>query len=394
MKFSPKFIAKIAGGVIGVGICAVAFLWLRSTYSIQGTVQIDTGIEVRQAVQTDVILIQGFVTQDLEQLVLEYNKFKDEQTKKTITQLLKKSKENGGTKKEEPKIEIKEEKVNLVILTDEAEKEIVTKRIREYAENAIYCREEVPLIKEGQEFYKKAATFWEEKISNLKDFDKLVVDDASLNYETAWLPGGLGSENIQVVRAIIRTNLVSVDISKPILEIPEEKPSPPEKPKIDEVFPGSFLTEKEVKDFAVALNKSLKSEYKTIARKSSDLILSMTIEQTKTDEKGLFVFDNKVIQPGKYLIYTKFDILSMEGIPVEFMWFYPVNISMKKLAFDKTTFINLDELNQSKPPYLNIYLPENEEIFLKLLDTLEKEIKNKKNNNKPENIIDELLMSE
>ncbi len=397
MKISPTLIAKITGGIIAVGICAVAFLWLRSTYSIQGTIQVDTGIEVIQARQADVILIQGFVTEDLDQLVAEYNSFRKQQIENTLNQLIKKSKENAGIKKPAAKVEIKVEKKkeNLDSITDENENKTITKRVREYAENAVYCREEIPIIREGKEFYEAGADFWEEKITNLKDFDKLIVDDASLNYETAWQPGGLGTEPIQIVRAVIRTNVVNINISESTPEIPEEKNKKSEKPKIDEVIPGSFLTKEEVMSFAIALNKGLKSEYKEIARKSSDLILTMTIEQTETDDKGYFVFKNKVVQPGNFIIYTKFDILSMQGDPVEFMWFTPVNISIKRLAYDKSTILNLDELNQSKPPYLDIYIPETEELFLKLLDKLEANLKKpKKEVSESKTIIDELLMAE
>ena len=397
MKFSPTLIAKIAGVIIAIGICAVAFLWLQSTYSIQGNIQIDTGVEVIEARQTDVILIQGFVTEDLDKLVAEYKSFEKQQTENTLNQLLKKSKENAATKKPEeiptPKIEKKIEILN--IENNETEDEIITKRIREYAENAVLCREEIPEIREGKEFYEVGAVFWEEKITNLKDFDKLIVDDASLNYETAWQStGGLGTEPIQIVRAVIRTNIINVQITKPTPEIPEEKPKKPEKPKVDEVIPESFLTKKEVMSFAVALKKGLRSEYKEIARKSSDLIMTMTMEQIQTDDKGNFIFKNKVVQPGNYIIYTKFDILSIQGEPVEFMWFNPVNISIKRLAFDKTTILNLDELNQSNPPYLDIYIPETEEIFIRLIDKLEEKIKKpKKKIDESKTIIDELLMA-
>ena len=395
MKMSPTLISKIATVIIAVGICAVAFLWLRSTYSIQGNVQIDTGVEVIEARQTDVILIQGFVTEDLEKFVAEYNSFEKQQTENTLNQLLKKSKEKADAKKskEKPKTKIGKKIKILNNENNETENETIGKRVREYAENAVYCREEIPEIREGKEFYEVGALFWEEKITNLKDFDKLIVDDASLNYETAWRStGGLGTEPIQIVRAVIRTNIFYVKPSNPAPEIPEKKP---EKLKIDEVIPGSFLTKKEVMSFAIALNKGLRSEYKEISRKSSDLILTMTMEQTQTDDKGNFIFKNKVVQPGNFIVYTKFDILSIQGEPVEFMWFNPVNISIKRLAFDKTTILNLDELNQSKPPYLDIYIPETEEIFIRLLDKLEEKIKKPKEEvGKSKTIIDELLMTE
>ena len=404
MKISPTLIAKITGGIIAIGICAVAFLWLRSTYSIQGNVQIDTGVEVVEARQTDVILIQGFVKEDLDKLVAEYNSFEKMQIENTLNQLLKKSKENAATKKTEKKAEKKtkikiEKKIKVLDnknKDNDNEKEIITKRVRKYAENAVYCREEIPIITEGKEFYEAGADFWEEKITNLKDFDKLIVDDASLNYETVWQStGGLGTEPIQIVRAIIRTNITNVKITEPPQEIPKVKPKKPEKEKIDEVIPGSFLTKKEVMNFALALNKGLKVEYREIARKSSDLILTMTIEQTQTDDKGNFVFKNKVVQPGNYIVYSKFDILSLQGEPVEFMWFTPVNISIKRLAYDKTTILNLNELNQSKPSYLDIYIPETEEIFLKLLDKLEEKIKKpNKEVSESKTIIDELLMAD
>jgi len=398
MSISPKLIGKTVGGIVGIAICAFAFLWFRSTYSIQGTIQVDTGIEIRQARQTDVSLIQGFVSEDLDQLVAEYNSFKKKKTEKVFKQLLKKSQEISDAKKPKPKIDIKVDGVKdaLDVEPDETEEETIRKRIREYAENAVYCREEIPDVRQGKDYYETGATFWEEKITNLKDFERVVVDEASLNYETTWKPtGGLGTEPIQVVKAVIRTNLTDASVSdEPSGEASEEEEKQT-KSKIDEVVRESFLTKEDLMNSAVELNRELKSEYKVVAGKSTDLILTMTIEQTKTDDKGSFFFKNKVVQPGNFIIFSKFDILSTEGDPIEFMWFNPVNVSIKRLAFDKTTIVNLDELNLSKPPYLDIYIPEKEELYLELVDMLtEKFEKPEKENTESENIIDELLMTE
>ncbi len=383
MKVSPKLIGKVIGGIIGIGICVSTFLWLRSTYSIKGTIQIDTGVDVRAARQKEVILIQGFVKEDLEQLVAEYNSFEKQQTEKIFDQLLKKYQETLDAKKLDSKVEVKPEKKReiLDIETDEAENATIKHRMHEYAGNAVYCREEIPDINKGQEYYEYGALFWEEKISNLKDFDRLVVDEASLNYETIWrLAGGLGTEPIQIVKAIIRTNIIKrtageINIPDKSEEMPKEKAFP-DKPKINEVVPGGLLTKEEVMNFAVELNRELESEYKVIADKSSDLILAMSIEYKKTDDFGNFDFKDKVVQPGNFIIYSKFDILSVEGEPVEFMWFNPINIPANRLAFDKTTIFNLDELNQTLPPYLEIYIPEKEELFLRFVDRLILKIKN------------------
>ena len=402
MSVSPKLIGKTIGGIVGLGICALAFLWFRSTYSIQGTIQVDTGIEIRQARQIDVNLIQGFVTDDLDQLVAEYNSFRKEQLEVVFERLMEKSRGKFGTENPEEKTIVNvEEKIEYPEAdSDKAENDTIRKRIREYAENAIYCREKIPEIPEGKEFYEAGALFWEEKISNLKDFDRVIVDEASLNYETTWKPsGGLGEEPIQIVKAIIRTNVINLaNVSiEPVKENVEEaeKTVETEKSKVNEVVPGSLLTKEEVMDFAVELNRALNTEQKVIAGKSRDLILAMTMDQTKTDNKGSFVFKNKSVQPGNYILSSKFDILSIEGIPVEFTWFNPVKISINRFAFDKTTLVNLDEVNQSKPPYMDIYIPEKEELYLELVDMLNLEFKKPEIEvDESENIIDELLLNE
>jgi|GEM_PF-1554140 len=395
MSASSKIIGPAVGGIIGIVIFGLAFLWFRSTYSIKGTIQVDTGIEIRQARQTDVSLIQGFVSEDLDQLVAEYNSFKNRQTDKMVEQLVLKSKEISDSKKPKTEIENKEEIVEKALATDpdEAEKETIDQRIREYAKNAVYCRKSIPDIRKGKYYYESGAEFWEEKISNLKDYERVVVDEASLNYETTWEPtGGLGKEPIQIVKAVVRTNLTGAIEQEPAEEPAKEKP---EEKVRDEVVPGSYLTKDDVMSLAVELNKELRSEYNDVAGKSSDLILTMTIEQTKTDDKGNFVFKDKVVQPGKFIIFSKFDVLSAEGEPVEFMWFHPVNVSIKRLALDKTTVVNLDELNMSKPPYLDIHIPEKEEVYLELVDKLTAKLKEpEKENADASNIIDELLMTE
>ena len=66
--------------------------------------------------------------------------------------------------------------------------------------------------------------------------------------------------------------------------------------------------------------------------------------------------------------------MSSEGERVEFSWFNPVTISLKRLAFDKSSVVNLDELNQSKPPVDNIYIPDTDELLLDVLDGLKKKI--------------------
>jgi hypothetical protein len=95
----------------------------------------------------------------------------------------------------------------------------------------------------------------------------------------------------------------------------------------------------------------------------------------QTDTDGSYVFAGPDVQPGNYYVFTQYDVLSTEGEPVEFMWYCPVTVPQRRLALKKSVTLNLDDLNQGKPATLGMYIPDREELYLQLIDEIQKKEK-------------------
>ncbi len=401
MQISPVLIGKVAGAVAVVAVCIPLYLWSRADYSIEGTIQVDTGAYPSFARNIDVRLIHRAADEEMQKLVTEYKTFRDFRVGKTLGQLRGQA-EDMQPPGEEPAtpesdssgiIEnmlrsaseavdtaapIEEETSPPMPEPDERERENVKERIWTYARHETYCRDCVPLCPLGPPFYVKGARFWEEKASKLKDAGRLVVDEASVNYETTWMEyGGLGDEPVQFVKAVIRTNVPAAALESGASPAGSAKPARKKEPGAKKArgqgaIAGSPLTTNEILKAAAELQRDLQQKYQTVFRRSNELLIEMTLDQVTTDDEGHYVFRGDAVQPGNFVISAKYDVLSAEGKQIEFMWFHPVNLSLRRFAFNKSTVVNLDELNQSRPPFLDVYVPTRDEIFLELVDELKK----------------------
>ncbi len=387
MKISPSLIGKISGAIAVIAICIPLFLWSKSNYTIKGRVQVDTGVYVNPARNVDVKLILGSVDDQLKILVSEYENYRDFRKEKTIELIL--EQKTQSTTNSSEKIDsdaIKNMlastigktgetwKINLSELDDE-ERELVTTLVSKYYQNSNYCRDQAAGCPIGALFYEKGSLFWENKADNLIENKRIIFDEISTNYLTTWVNGGLGGEPIQIVETVIVTNITIQEIKAALGDTPEEDPA--EKPKqIDRsaILLDLNISTNDILGAVTDLKKDLQQKYRAILSKSDDLLIEMILDQVTTDENGDYIFKGKTVKPGKYFISSQYDILSSEGERVEFSWFNPINISLKRLAFDKSSVVNLDELNQSKPPVDNIYIPDADELLLDVLDGLKKKI--------------------
>lgn len=387
MKISPSLIGKISGAIAVIAICIPLFLWSKSNYTIKGRVQVDTGVYVNPARNVDVKLILGSVDDQLKILVSEYENYRDFRKEKTIELIL--EQKTQSTTNSSEKIDsdaIKNMlastigktgetwKINLSELDDE-ERELVTTLVSKYYQNSNYCRDQAAGCPIGALFYEKGSLFWENKADNLIENKRIIFDEISTNYLTTWVNGGLGGEPIQIVETVIVTNITIQEIKAALGDTPEEDPA--EKPKqIDRsaILLDLNISTNDILGAVTDLKKDLQQKYRAILSKSDDLLIEMILDQVTTDENGDYIFKGKSVKPGKYFISSQYDILSSEGERVEFSWFNPINISLKRLAFDKSSVVNLDELNQSKPPVDNIYIPDADELLLDVLDGLKKKI--------------------
>ena len=392
MKISPSLIGKICGAIAVVAICIPLFMWAKSNYSIKGRVQVDTGTYVSPARNIDVKLILGSVDDQLKILVSEYESYRDFRKEKTIELILEQKKQSttntsektdSGTSKETIKnilastVEISEEagkiKINLSEL-DDKERELVTTLVSKYYQNSNYCRDQAAGCPIGSLFYEKGSLFWENKADNLIENKRIVFDEIATNYVTTWVDGGLGGEPVQVVETVIVTNITIQEIKAALGDTPEEEVA--ESPKrVDKsaVLLDLDISTNDILEAVTDLKRDLQQKYRAILSKSDDLLIEMILDQVTTDENGNYLFKGKTVKPGRYFISTQYDILSSEGERVEFSWFNPVTISLR-LAFNKSSIINLDELNQSKPPVDNIYIPDTDELLLDIFDGLKKKI--------------------
>ena len=399
MKISPALIGKIVGAILVIAICIPLFLWSKSNYSIKGQIQIDTGAYISPARNVDVKLIMGSVDDELKMLVNEYESYKNFRKEEIINAILVQKTQPPTNSSEKTKIDTAKNVVQKILTSkneetgeikfnlnklDDKERELVTSLVSEYYHKSNVCRDEAADCPIGAIFYEKGSLFWENKADALVENKRIVFDEITTNYVTTWMNGGLGGEPIQIVKTVIVTNITIREIMAALGKMPKEEPKEAKvEEKVEKIDRRAVLADynfstNEIMDTVVELKRDLQQKYRTLLQKSDDLLIEMILDQVTTDENGNYLFKGKSIRQGKFFISSQYDILSSEGERIEFSWFHPANISLKRLAFNKSTIVNLDELNQSKPPVNNIYIPDTEELLLDVFDGLKEKIDTKK----------------
>ena len=405
MRVSSAGMGIVAGSLLGIAVIVLFVLLALTKYTIAGTIQVDTGAYVSPACNINVDLILASVDQDLARLTDQFQAYRSEKMTQAVARLAVEMEtklaetiaktpatstvaaglsiehvidESLETGESAPKTVVETEL--MAILKEPAaadEKEEIQSRVDKYLRYALYCREMIDNCSVGNMFYRKGAEFWEEKVAALKEKGRLVYDDATVNYSTDWERyTGLGDEPVQEVSRTVRIDPAELAAAEEALgeSGPAVKPAArAEKPKPPAI--GKLVSTNAIAAQATELERVLKDQYQYGLGESLKLLRDKTIMSVQTDAEGAFSFKGDEIQPGDYVVYAIYDVLSAEGEPVEFMWFEPVKISLRRFAFNKATVVTLNELNQHKPTFQSVYLPGRDELYLQLMDELEKKRK-------------------
>jgi len=396
MNFSPVVFARIGAVVVGAGLIALVVLLSRTEYAIKGTIQVDTGAYVNPARQCDVRLMQQLVEQEMNMLAAGYDTFRAQQFGPAVAKLRDAfhTATNGHAAGAAAKTALSLEDIvrksistvtpedlatksageladkaaeGLPPLTDD-EREQVTSRVKQYLEHAVYCRDITQLAPIGAQFYEGAAQYWEDRVSRLKDSGRLITDDAQGVYKTEWLDtGGLGDEPVQRVSMTGKTNVPVIARKKT-----DGTAARAARKKVKEggVIAGCPLTSNDFTTAAAGIHRALQQQYQQMLARADNLMLEQTLDKMTTDDEGHFVFKGDAVQPGNFILSARYDSLSAEGERIEYTWFEPVSIPLRRFAFDKATTVRLDELNQKKPPHLALRAPAQEDIVDELIESV------------------------
>jgi hypothetical protein len=394
MRISPAGIGKIAGVVLCIAVIGTWVLWSRTDYSVRGTVQVDTGTYISPGDNIDVHLILASVEEDIKKLVEDFSQLKTARMSQAVITLIQQStpekpKDDSGlsiehvisdslndTEPAEPAETAPADDALARALReapDEEEKNEIQQRINTYRNNAEFCRECMPACPIGENFYQQAAQYWEGKAAALEEKGRLVYDEATVNYETTWQTyNGLGEEPVQLVSREVRVDPGKLRKAEEQLTGPEKQPEKKKEETPKEVLQAIEVPTNDIMNAAGEIERVLKERSLYAIAETENLLREKILETRKTDMDGSFVFKGDDVQPGGYIIFTRYDVLSTEGEPVEFMWYQPVTVPVKRFALKKAVTVNLDELNQAKPATLDLYVPERDELYLQLIDGIQK----------------------
>jgi len=398
MRISPAGIGKIAGVVVCIAVIAIWLLWSRTEYSVRGSVQVDTGAYVSPGANINVHLILGSVDEDVKKLVDEFARIRVSRISQAVVTLIDTASAavpasdtlspsglslenviNASLKDspDKPKEAVPAVDVALVKIlkapVDAEEKEEISQRIQEYLEFAMVCRDSMVACPVGEDFYRKGAEYWENKAAALQDKGRLVYDEATPNYSTEWKSySGLSDEPVQLVTREVRVDPAQLSAAEKQLGGGSVKPEPEKKKDADKPLPIPDIPTNEIMTAAVDLERILMDRNQYTITETAKLFKEKILDTQQTDTDGKYVFKGDDVQPGTYIVFTQYDVLSAEGEPVEFMWYCPVTVPLRRLALKKSVAMNLDELNQCKPATLDMYVPERSELYLQLIDEIQK----------------------
>ena len=405
MRISIIGVGKLAGLAAGIMLLTLLVLWSRARYTIEGSVRVEDGSAAGPAKQIEVRLVSQNYEESVAQLVQQYQRAYEAAVQAAVTQVAGKVNDirtptnavgragdlsldalapadtrsaRERLRDEHPDVQklVRALEKELGPLTEDERKD-VSARVRRYLEYSLYCREMMQVAPVGARFYERAAQYWEERAEALKKTGRAITDDAALSYETEWITGGLGDELVQRVSRVSRTNealLAALRQARSGEAPPKPKPAaPPQKqPRGGGVLPNSTLTSNELQQALAATLRELQHRHDTVVRAAEDALLDETLDITVTDDDGRFVFRGDTVQPGSYLIFAKYEIVSLEGEQVQLVWFEPVTVTLRRFAFNKSTRLDLTELNQRRPAVMELRVPREQELAATVMEQLKK----------------------
>jgi len=405
MRISIVGVGKLAGLAAGITLLTLLVLWSRARYTIEGSVRVEEGSAAGPAKRIEVRLVSESYEESVAQLARQYQQAYEAAVQAAVTQLAAKvnnirtptnaAGRAGGLsldalapadarsarerlREEHPDVQklVRALEKELGPLTDDERKD-VSARVQRYLEYSLYCRDMMQVAPVGARFYERAAQYWEERAEALKKTGRAITDDAALSYKTEWTTGGLGEELVQRVSRYSRTNqalLAAREAARSGEAAPTPTPAtPPRKqPRGGGVLPHSTLTSNELQQVLAATLRELQHTHDTVVRAAEDALLDETLDIAVTDDEGRFVFRGETVQPGSYLVFAKYDILSLEGEQVQLVWFEPVTVTLRRFAFNKSTRLDLTELNQRRPAVMELRVPREHELAATVLEQLKK----------------------
>lgn len=401
MRISIIGVVKLVTLGVVLAFIVLIVLWARAKYAIQGRIYVEEGSAAGPARQIEVRLVNKNYEDTVARLAREFERAAEQTMYAAVTQLAGKVNDipvatnrtrdagelsldelspaearaaRATLQEEHPDVQrlVKALEKELGPLTDDERKE-VSARVRRYLAFSLYCREVMPAAPLGSRFYERAAQYWEERAEQLKKTGRVIIDDAALSYVTEWMTGGLGDEPVQRVSRVSRTNEAlrtalarAANVAKEPRATTPRKPAHPA-PRTGGVLPHSSLTSNDLFAVVTATQRELQRVLEQTLRAAEEGLLDETLDLTTTDDDGRFVFRGETVQPGEYLIFAKYDIVTLEGDPVQLMWFEPLTISLRRFAFNKTTQLDLTELNQRRPAVMELRVPSADELRTTLL---------------------------
>jgi len=394
-------VGKLAGLAAGIALLTMLVLWSRAHYSIEGSVGVDEGSAAGPARQVEVRLVSQNYDESVAHLTEQYQRAYEQALHAAVTQFVAKVNDIAGAtnaagqagglsldalapadersareqlRDEHPDVQklVRALEKEIGPLTDDERKE-VSARVQRYLEFSLYCRELMPLAPAGNRFYERAAQYWEERAETLKKTGRTITDDAALTYETEWTDGGLGEEPVQRVSRFSRTNeaLLAALAGSTRTAAPKpaaNKPQPAQTKRAGGVLPNSTLTSNEVLAAVAAVQRELQHTYDNLLRAAEEALLDETLDITATSDDGRFVFRGDTVQPGAYLVFSKYEILSLEGEQMQLVWYEPVTVSLRRFAFNRSTRVALNEMNQRRPAVMELKVPAQDELFATLVE--------------------------
>lgn len=381
MHISPVGYAKLVGLAATIALIALLVVWSRAHYTIDGVIAVEgqqppTNMEVRlMAISADddiamltneLIAAQQAVIQTIvTQLAAQVNAAKAAALATRALDIASLDVSRRADNDTSPG--------ELGPLTSAEEAELAA-RMERYLGYALYCRERMKDCRVGGAFYEHGAQFWEDKVTKLHDNGRLAADEATRAYETEWLDRqGLGEEPSQRVRSFISSNAVFLALHKKTQAAP-----PPKKKerananKIKEggLIDGCALTTNEVMLLVDAAVRAMQQRQQDALPRAEESMLNATLAITRADGDGRFSFTGGSVQPGRFFVFAKMEALNLDGERMEYMWYEPVYVPLKRFAYNKRATLRLTELNTRQPAVMQASVPTREALFATVLTDL------------------------
>jgi hypothetical protein len=379
MRISPLGYAKLAVLAAIIALVTLLIIWSRAQYTIDGVIAVEnqptpSDLEVR--------LIAASVEDDVALLTNDLAMLQQSLTHTIVTQLAARVAIEKKARQKKDTLDVDTLDVSrrtsrtgddLGPRTPDEENELAA-RMERYLSYALYCRERMKECGVGTAFYEHGAQFWEDKVAALRASGRLAADDATRAYETEWLAGqGLGDEPVQRVRAFISTNAVYRELHKELTDAAARKQAEraaAKKPKEGGLVAGSALTTNDVLPLVDALLRTLQQRQQEALLRAEEGMLNATLGITRVDNEGRFAFKNGSVQPGHFVVFARMEVLSLDGERMEYMWFEPVYVPLKRFAFNKRVTARLTELNTRTPAVLNAAPPSRDTIISTIVTEL------------------------